>query len=152
MFFGSNNVLIFPLLAIFLQANPVLAEHQTPCCDLSPACGSYKQPHKGWNTTTEPEIPQLLIAVHGYFLLLSPLDGESFNHITSQYNTGLWLKSGKTLKSWRGKNTFAKQCACPRQRGRKAVMKKESFHRMWGRTRAAYSCFLSDTEGGRWRA
>lgn len=26
------------------------------------------------------------------------------------------------------------------------------FHRMWGKTRMAYSCFLPDTEGGRWRA
>lgn len=26
------------------------------------------------------------------------------------------------------------------------------FHRMWGETRIAYSCFLPDTEGGRWRA
>lgn len=26
------------------------------------------------------------------------------------------------------------------------------FHRMWGETRTAYSCFLPDTEGGRWRA
>lgn len=26
------------------------------------------------------------------------------------------------------------------------------FHGMWGGTRIAYSCFLPDTEGGRWRA
>lgn len=26
------------------------------------------------------------------------------------------------------------------------------FHRLWGETRLAYSCFLPDTEGGRWRA
>ena len=26
------------------------------------------------------------------------------------------------------------------------------FHGMWGKTRIAYSCFLPDTEGGRWRA
>lgn len=26
------------------------------------------------------------------------------------------------------------------------------FHRMWGETRIVYSCFLPDTEGGRWRA